>query len=416
MLSRTVIKARRLIDGVGEESIEDPILVVEGGLIREVHTRGEEPQIRSDDEVILLGDCTILPGLIDSHIHMTLGTSENYYEVVRESDGIHLAAGITNCRSALRSGITSIVDAGSRNLVAHDLREAEKRGIIEAPNLIIAGRPLTITGGHFWFCNDNEADGIEQVLRRVRQFVKEGIDILKLMASGGGSATQGSMGGPTAAMVAFSKEELETAVKEAHKFGRITTAHCEAYESVYNAASAGVDVLAHCGFIRPDGERSFDDEAVKLMAEKKLFYNPTLQTGSARYDELKTRNKMGSLSPKEKEALEVLEYKFNRKYENLRKMLAYGVEIVAGSDSTGLGKSTRLLRTLEIMHESGMSPIQVIKSATSNAAKALKIENKVGSIHEGLRADLIVVEGDPAKEISDLKKTKLVMKSGRIVK
>jgi imidazolonepropionase-like amidohydrolase len=412
MASVSIIEARYLIDGLSDRVIDYPRIVVEGKSVKEVLKKGEESDCYENAEIIDLGDCTLLPGLIDSHIHMTLGTSENYHEVIRESDGVHLATGIVNSRAALIQGITTIVDAGSRNFVAHDLREASKKGIIETPNLLIAGRPLTITGGHFWFCNDNEADGCDQVRRRVRQFVKENIDILKVMASGGGSARQGSMGGPTASMVAYNVNELKASVEEAHKLGRIVTAHCEAYESVYNAASAGVDVLAHCGFIMPDGERGFDEEAVKLMATKKLYYNPTLQTGSARFDELKKRGESGTLALKDKDALEVLEYKFQKKFENLRRIIDQGVEIVAGSDASGMGNSTRLIRALEMMHEAGMSRIQVIRSATSIAAKALKMDDKLGSIKPGVEADILGVNGNVSLDLSSLRKTRFVMKSG----
>ena len=412
MASVSIIEARYLIDGLSDRVIDYPRIVVEGKSIKAVLKKDEEIDYYENAETIDLGDCTLLPGLIDSHVHMTLGTSENYYEVVRESDGVHLATGVVNSRAALFQGITTIVDAGSRNFVAHDLREASKKGIIEAPNVLIAGRPLTITGGHFWFCNDNEADGCDQVRRRVRQFVKENIDILKVMASGGGSATQGSMGGPNASMVAYNVDELKASVEEAHKLGRIVTAHCEAYESVFNAASAGVDVLAHCGFIMPDGERGFDEEAVKLMAAKKLYYNPTLQTGSARYDELRNRGESGTLTRKDKDTLEALGYKFQKKFENLRRIIDHGVEIVAGSDASGLGNSTRLIRALEMMHEAGMSRIQVIRSATSIAAKAMKMDDKIGSIKPGVEADIIGVKGDVSLDISSLRKTRFVMKSG----
>lgn len=412
---RKILKARYLIDGFSEGVIDYPCVVVEGNLIREVLQGGEEPERFGESEVIDLGEGTLLPGLIDSHIHVALGTSENYHEIIQESDGIHLASGVTNCLAALKAGITTLVDAGSRNLVAHDLRDASKRGIVESPRLLIAGRPLTITGGHFWFCNDNEADGCDQVRGRVRQFVKEGVDLLKVMASGGGSAQRGSMGGPTASMPAYSVEELRASVEEAHKFKRIVTAHCEAYESVHDAATAGVDVLAHCGFIMPDGERGYDEGAVKIMAEKRLYYNPTLQTGSARYDELLKRGENGVLSNRDKEALEALRYKFQRKYENLMRIVNSGVEVVAGSDSTGLGNSTRLVRAMEMMCEAGMPRMQVIKSATSTAAKALNMGGRLGSIQRGVEADIIGVSGNPAIDLSSLRKPSLVMKSGAVV-
>ena len=154
-------------------------------------------------------------------------------------------------------------------------------GLFTFPDLLIAGRPLTIKGGHFWFCNDNEADGVDAVRKKVRQFVKEDADLIKIMASGGGTTNQGSMGGPTASQVAYNRDELASAVEEAHKLGRVTTAHCEAYDSISNAVHAGVDVLAHCGFIMPDGTRDYDELAVKTMAANGQYYNPTLQTGSA---------------------------------------------------------------------------------------------------------------------------------------
>jgi imidazolonepropionase-like amidohydrolase len=162
----------------------------------------------------------------------------------------------------------------------------------------------------------------------------------------------------------------------------------------------------------PDGERGFDEEAVKLMAAKKLYYNPTLQTGSARYDELRNRGESGTLTRKDKDTLEALGYKFQKKFENLRRIIDHGVEIVAGSDASGLGNSTRLIRALEMMHEAGMSRIQVIRSATSIAAKAMKMDDKIGSIKPGVEADIIGVKGDVSLDISSLRKTRFVMKSG----
>ena len=156
---------------------------------------------------------------------------------------------------ALHAGITTMMDAGARNFVAHNLRQGINMGLVTGPRLFVAGRPLTITGGHFHFCNDNEADGVDQVIKRVRQFVKEDADFIKIMASGGGSANIGSLGGPTASQVAFNGDEIQAAVNESHKLGRVTTAHCEAYESVRRAAEAGVDIICHCGFILPDGSR-----------------------------------------------------------------------------------------------------------------------------------------------------------------
>jgi len=406
-----------MIDGTGIKPVNDPVIVVKGDRIHQVILDGDGqiPRGEGVNELNLEGQ-TILPGLVDTHIHLTLGTYGGYSRIIKESDSVHLMAGIANTRTALRAGITTMMDAGARNLVAHSLRQGINMGLVEGPRLFIAGRPLTITGGHFHFCKDNEADGVDQVIKKIRQFVKEDVDYVKIMASGGGSANIGSFGGPSASQVAYNEDELRSAVDESHKLGRITTAHCESYDSVGNAARAGVDILCHCGFILPDGTRSFDEEAAKIMAEKGLYYSPTLQTGSDRYDRLSSKKEEGQgLTIEEKRSLKELEYKFQRKFENLMRIRKMGVKVLAGSDSTGVGTSTRLLRTMEMLVDAGMSPLEVIASATGTAAEAFKMGSLFGTIKVGLKADLIAVNGCPEKNISDLRNLMFCMKDGKIV-
>lgn len=411
MNSYIVLRARRLIDGSGKKPIDDPVVVVKDSRIIEVGTESQidAPQGEDIKEIVLENE-TILPGLIDSHLHLALGTGGGYDAMMRESDGVQLITGVINACEALHAGITTIKEAGARNRVTFDLREAWKMGLIEAPRLIISGRPLTITGGHFHFCNDNEADGVEEVRKKVRQFVKEGVDSIKIMASGGGTR------GTNNRKSTFSEDELIAIVEEAHKYGRTTFAHCEAYESIENAARAGVDVLEHCGFILPDGARGFDKAAVKIMVEKKLFYDPTIQTGSQVRDSLRAKKTRGeTLTEMEERRLEAQEYKIRRKQENLAQMVKMGVQVVAGSDGIGLGNSTRLLRAMDLMVEAGLTPMQVIVAATSKGAKALRMGHLFGTIKEGLKADIIAVEGDPSKNISDLRSIKMVMQDGKIV-
>jgi imidazolonepropionase-like amidohydrolase len=204
-------------------------------------------------------------------------------------------------------------------------------------------------------------------------------------------------------------------VDEANKLGKTTMAHCEAYDSVGNAARAGVNVLEHCGFILPDGTRGYDKDAVKTMVENHLYYNPTLQTGSQLLGALKKKKSIGkALIVEEIQTHDRLEYKIKRKSENLMKMVEMGVQVVAGSDEIGLGNSTRLIQTLELMVDAGMTPIQVIASATSMAAKALRMDHLFGTVRTGLAADIISVSGDPSKDISCLKLPSMVMQSGKI--
>ena len=192
-------------------------------------------------------------------------------------------------------------------------------------------------------------------------------------------------------------------------------AHCEAYDSVGNAARAGVDVLEHCGFILPDGSRGFDEEAAKLMAEKGLYYNPTLQTGSQRRDALRGKMNRGErLTDEEERTLVGLDYKIRRKSENLILMVELGVQVVAGSDGIGLGNSAQVTRTMELMVDAGLTPIQAIASATGNGAKALKMDHIFGTIREGLEADIIAVQGDPSEDITRIRSPLMVMQGGKV--
>jgi imidazolonepropionase-like amidohydrolase len=387
-----------------------PVITVKGTNIAEVGKENESIKGFKECQEIILDNKTLLPGLIDSHLHLALGTRGGYEAMMQESDGIQLITGVINSRNTLYSGVTTILEAGARNRVAFDLKQSYRTGLIETPRLLVSGRPITVPGGHFHFCKNNEARGVKDVKQRVRELVEEGVDFIKIMASGGGT------GGTDSTAASFSVKELKAIVEESHMFRRITVAHCEAYDSVGNAARAGVDVLAHCGFILSDGSRGFDKEAVKTMAEKKLFYDPTLQTGSKLRASLINKKETGErLTEKEKKNLQNQEYKVKRKQENLMKMVKYGVQIVAGSDGIGLGNSTRLYNTLELMVGAGMMPMQAIVSATSNAAKAIKMEHTLGTLKRGLKADIIAVDGDPSKDISCLRNVGLIMQNGKII-
>ncbi len=408
MDSIKILRARRLIDGTGGEPLDYPVVVVKNGRIIDL---GEESAVKlprgNTVEELSFMDGTILPGLIDSHLHIALGTRGGYMAMMEESNGIHLITGVVNAEKALAAGVTTIKEAGARDNVAKDLREAWRSGLIKAPRLLISGRPLTVPGGHFHFCNDNQARGLNEVRGRVRQFVEEEVDIIKIMASGGGTV------GTNNSEASFTEGELRVAVEESHRLGKTTMAHCEAYDSIGNAARAGVDVLEHCGFILPDGSRGFDDDAANLMAERGLYYNPTLQTGSQRRDALQGKMKRGEKITKDEERiLEGLEYKIKRKSENLMRMVGLGVQVVAGSDGIGLGNSAQVIRTMELMVDAGLTPIQAIASATGNGAKAMKMDHLFGTIRVGLEADIIAVQEDPSADITRIRSPLMVMQGG----
>jgi len=403
-----VLRPSLVFDGTGAASKKNTIVVVHGRKIIYVGSEGGF-DLLSEARHVDLPDKTVLPGLVDSHIHLALGTYGTYLDMMRDMDGVQLATGIVNAREMLRAGITTAKDCGARNRVAFDLRDARKLGLFEGPRILVSGRPLCITGGHFHFCNDNECDGLWEVRKRVRQMVAEGADFIKLMASGGGTP------GTDNSRPSFEEEEILAAVQEAEKFGKTVTAHCEAYECVGRSARAGVHTLAHLGFIKPDGTRGFDEEAVWTIVQKGLYVDPTLQTASAQRDSLREKKKARTLTEQEKITLEAVEYKIRIKQENLAEMFRLGVKFAAGSDGWGLGKCTRLVRTLELMVEAGMSPTAVIVSATKNGAESLRMGHLFGTISEGKEADIIAVDGDPTENISCLRSPVMVMQSGRII-
>lgn len=411
MNSHIILRANKMIDGTGHDPIDDPVVIVKGKTIHKVGINGDMDLSEYPDALkIRLDDCTLLPGLIDSHVHLALGTGGGYDAMMEESDGVQLITGVINARAALHAGITTVKEAGVRNKVAFDLKTAMEEGLIEAPRLLVSGRPITVPGGHFHFCNDNEASSVEEARNRVNQLSGEGADFIKIMASGGGTR------GTSNREASFNEETLKAIVEEAHRLGKITSAHCEAYESVGNAARAGVDVLEHCGFIMPDGNRGFDKETVKIMTEKGLYYDPTIQTGSQLRDDLRAAKDAGvRLTDDEEMTLKNAEYKIRRKSENLMWMIDMGVKVVAGSDGIGLGNSTRLIRAMEIMVDAGMTPMEVITAATYDGARALKMEHIFGVLKKGFLADIIAVDGDPSKDIAALRSPRLVMQEGNLV-
>ena len=407
----TILRPELLIDGTGNPPRKEAIVAVEGTKILFVGSEAKfEPPSGRDVQHVDLAGKTILPGLVDDHVHLALGTSGGYEAMMRDSDGIQLVTGIVNAGQALRAGITAVKDCGARNRISFDLRDAQTRGLILGPRILVSGRPLCITGGHFHFCNDNECDGPWEVRKRARQMLKEGVDFIKLMASGGGTK------GTDNKRPSFEEEEIRAAVEEAEKFGKTVSAHCEAYDSVGRAARGGVHIIQHAGFIRPDGTRGFDEEAVRTMVKKGLYYDPTLQTGSLLMDMLREKKTRGeSLSEKEKEQLANAEYKIKQKSENLVRMVKMGVKLVAGSDGIGLGNCTRLVRTLELMVEAGITPLEAIVSATGRAAEAVKMNHVFGILAEGRQADIIAVNSDPTRNISVLRSPVMVMQAGKLI-
>ena len=383
-----VIKCGRCIDGTGTPALENAVVVIEESKIVEVGEEGEVDIPRGIDvEEIDCSGMTVLPGLIDSHVHLALGAGDYYEEMFSNSDAHQLICGVINARSILDAGITTVKDCGARNRVAFDLREASERGLIETPRLLLSGRSITMTGGHFYFCNA-VADGYEEVRKTARGLLKEGADFIKVMASGGG--TQGTDPGRPS----YSVEELKGAVEVAHRAGKTVSVHCHATEAIINAIEAEVDVIEHCSFLESDGKRlrhRFREDVAQEIAKKGIYVDHVLPVFAQDIERLKWG------------------------FENLEGLREQEVKILAGSDDLFLDWMGSLPFTLELMVRGGMSPMEAIQTATSRAAKAMKAEERIGTLEKGKEADLIAVEGNPLEDMKALVSVRMVMKGGRVI-
>ena len=414
--STTVITAKTLIDGTGAPPLERPIVVVQNGIIAAVGRQGQlqPPEGEGVRELAFLNGY-LLPGLIDVHTHLMFGTvgahgyGEGPYETVieRDTDEVMLLRAAHNTHIHLSAGVTTLRDCGARNRITFDLREGARQGLVTAPRLLLSGRPVTITGGHFFWCN-GEADGEGGVRDAVRQLVKEGADFIKIMASGGGTAITDNR------KHSYGVGELRAIVDEAHVHGKLTTAHCLATQSMSNALDAGVDMMEHGGFIEPDGSYAFRPEVAERIARQGMYVSPTVQTGYRGREALLERAKSSQLNPVEKLRLDALEAKCESQLEFLGRLWSeWDVKIVAGTDAIQTFGDYCL--GLELQSHAGMGNMEVIKSATGGAARAIGMDDRIGVVAPGKAADIIAVEQDPLEDISALRKMSMVMRDGKVI-
>jgi imidazolonepropionase-like amidohydrolase len=400
-----IYRADTLIDGSGGEPRQNVEIVVEDGRIREIAPAGLTPR-PPDARVYERPGATVLPGLIDVHLHLMFGTGPRSYEDVidHDSDDLMLLRGARNAYLHLRAGVTTCRDCGARNHVAFALRAAANAGFFLSPRLHVSGRPLTITGGHFWWCNE-EADGVDGVRIATRRLLKEGVDFIKIMASGGGTR------GTDASRASYTVEEMAAAVAEAHQVGRKTTAHCLAAESVGRAVDAGLDQIEHFNFMHPDGSRVFDDAVAERILERGIVLSPTIQTGYRQIERL--QEKGAALTPRERTRLDGNLYKLDSKLEFIRRFHEMGAPIVAGTDA--IQEFGDYAIGLELLNRAGLSPMDVVVAATSGAAKAMGVADEVGALRLGMAADIVYLDGNPLADIRAFGRVLGVVRGGRLV-
>lgn len=402
---KRLFRAGLIIDGDGSVICRDGAVLVDGYVIAAVGPAASVQPPAEPYETLDFPQGAIIPGLIDCHAHLTFGTGDRPYEAIMEedSDEAMVTRGIRNCKIHLSAGVTTIRDCGARNATALALRESASSGLFDSPRLLVSGPPITPTRGHFWFCN-GEADGVDGVRQRARSLIDQGVDLLKIMASGGGTR------GTDPAGAAYSVDELAVAVEEGHRAHKRVVAHCLSAASVVNAVEAGVDSLEHINFIQPDGSRRMDEPVAQRIVDQRVFVSPTIQTGYRRLLKLKAQT---SPSAAETAQMHDLEYKLETKLTFVRRLHESGARIVAATDA--IEEFGDYALGLELLTQAGMSPLQAIRAATGDAAEAIGVSDITGTLRPKKEADLVVVDGDPSVDIRRLRAPRLVVRAGAIV-
>lgn len=379
------------IDLDSGDAIPDAVVLVRDGRVAEIGKRGYVGSPDGADTIDAAGGW-ILPGLINLHAHFTLdaGVSPS---ASMDAEPLLLTAmrAAGHASEALRAGVTTVRELGSRAGLAIELRQAIALGYVPGPRVFAAGLAITMSGGHGMEVG-RQADGQEEIRRAVREQVAHGADLIKIMASGGVARP-----GERAAAKGLTVEEMRAGVDEAHRAGLRTTAHALPTDGIRDALEAGLDCIEH-GIV-------LDDAAVATMKERDVPLVSTLAVHQALFRAPEGNRYLDSHKVRAAGLPEKRKASFQR-------AVAAGVRIGAGSDAgTVLNRHDDFVTELEQMVEAGISPLDAVRAATCWAARILGRDD-VGRLSKGAHADVIVAADDPRRTVSALRNLRLVMKGG----
>lgn len=398
-----LIQAKRYLDVNSGHYIYPANIVVKGKRIQAINPK----TLPEDAKRIKLPESTVLPGLMDMHVHLTFNLQKNYQlRFVKYDASMMTLEGVKNARTMLQSGFTTVRDLGQawfgQELITVSLAKAAEQNWIESPHIIPAGHALGITGGHMdlsmlgpyghHLLNTNYksgiADGIDEVTKAVRYQIKYGAKVIKIGATAGVLSQEKSIGAQQ-----FTNAELKAIVEEAKRHNIFVAAHAHGTEGIINSIKAGVRSIEHGSLL--------DDEAIGLMKSTGTYLVPTTY--------IVERIDINNLPPLVQEKAKIL---LPNAKKSLEKAIKANVKIAFGTDAPVIpfGENAK---EFSVLVKRGMTPLQAIQTSTINSAQMMQLSDR-GQIKKGLLADLIAVNGDPLQDITTLEHIRWVMRSGKV--
>ncbi|MCF8475064.1 MAG: amidohydrolase family protein [Emcibacter sp.] len=400
----TVIKAGHFIDVISGKVQTDQIIIIEGNRIKQVLKADQTMTLPEGATVIDLSDSTVMPGLLDSHVHL-VGSSLYGYESLSMSTGRETIFGVVNAKKTLMAGFTAVRNVGAAAYADVALRDAINAGDVPGPRILVSGPALGITGGH---CDENllpprykdvtegVADGPWAVRTKVRENIKYGADLIKFCGTGGVFSKGTRVGAQQ-----YTLEEMKAIVDEAHMAGRKVTVHAHGTEGIKSAILAGADSIEHVSFL--------DDEGIKLAKKMGTTFSMDIYNDDYILEE---GAKVGMLQ----ESLDKEREVGLRQRQSFQAAVKAGVKMSYGTDA-GVYPHGGNGKQMVKMVEWGMTPMQAVQTATLNTAVLFGMEKDIGAITEGRFADIIAIKGgDPLTDLSLFEKVSFVMKDGKIYK
>jgi imidazolonepropionase-like amidohydrolase len=384
-----------LIDGTGADPLEGATLIFEEQ-VQEISVDGGLED-HPGEEILDVGGRTVIPGLINAHTHICMDSNapDTLKAISAEPPGVTAIRAAQRVGRMLEAGITTARDLGGAFYIDLEVRDLVKSGEIPGPRLLCAGKLITMTGGHGWIIGQ-ECDGADEVRKGVREQLKAGADVIKLMATGG-VMTPGVQPGSAQ----LTEEELRAGIEEAGKANRRTATHAQGLEGIKNAIRAGINTIEH-GFY-------LDEEAVAMMVERGIVFVPTL---AAAYQLIQAGTEAG-IPQYVIDKISMVDEAHKRSFQLAWKA---GVVLAAGNDGgTPFNPQEDLATEIQLMVQLGLPVVDAIRAGTWGSALALGLEEEIGTLEVGKQADLVVLDGDPMADIEALRRVWCVVQGGRVV-